>query len=237
MYVVFHSNFAAYIACRRYKPCEFLGLVWTDCWGNKSYYDITSPANIGLMGKQGCAPKSGKRPCNTLKPLQKIIPRTWMTVSWILGPQPHITPCKTPKVLPILESFGPTLRLTEGDVWLKWSQIGCPILLFFFFLNLQGSFTPLLPLHHPTTCCCKRSTFGFGSKSQHLGFSNQHPFKKQTNKKSWLQFWPTLPNLWVETHVSGLQLLLEWVIGFGRFQTYLHLWNAPCAAFQNSDKP
>ena len=45
MDVVFHSNFAAYIACRRYKPCEFLGLVWTDCWGNKSDYDITSPAN------------------------------------------------------------------------------------------------------------------------------------------------------------------------------------------------
>ena len=45
MYVVFHSNFAAYIVCRRYKPCEFLGLVWTDCWGNKSDYDITSPAN------------------------------------------------------------------------------------------------------------------------------------------------------------------------------------------------
>ena len=45
MYVVFHSNFAAYIVCRRYKPCEFLGLVWTYCWGNKSDYDITSPAN------------------------------------------------------------------------------------------------------------------------------------------------------------------------------------------------
>ena len=26
MYVVFHSNFAAYIVCRRYKPCEFLDL-------------------------------------------------------------------------------------------------------------------------------------------------------------------------------------------------------------------
>ena len=45
MYVVFHSNFAAYVVCRRYKPCEFLGFVWTDCWGNKSYYIITSPAN------------------------------------------------------------------------------------------------------------------------------------------------------------------------------------------------
>ena len=45
MYVVFHSNFAAYIVCRRYKPCEFLGFVWTDCWGNKSYYVITSPAS------------------------------------------------------------------------------------------------------------------------------------------------------------------------------------------------
>ena len=41
----FLSNFAAYIVCRRYKPCEFLGFVWTDCWGNKSYYVITSPAN------------------------------------------------------------------------------------------------------------------------------------------------------------------------------------------------
>ena len=25
---------------------EFPGFVWTDCWGNKSYYVITSPANI-----------------------------------------------------------------------------------------------------------------------------------------------------------------------------------------------
>ena len=46
MSVVFHSNFAAYIVCRRYKPCEFPGFVWTDRWGNKSYYVITSPANI-----------------------------------------------------------------------------------------------------------------------------------------------------------------------------------------------
>ena len=45
MYAVFYSNFAAYIVCRRYKPCGFLGLVWTDCWGNKSNYVITSPAN------------------------------------------------------------------------------------------------------------------------------------------------------------------------------------------------
>ena len=45
MYVVFHSNFAEYIVCRRYKPCEFLGFVWTDCRGNKSYYVITSLAN------------------------------------------------------------------------------------------------------------------------------------------------------------------------------------------------
>ena len=44
MYIVFHSNFAAFIVCRRYKPCGFLGFVWTDCWGNKSYYVITSPA-------------------------------------------------------------------------------------------------------------------------------------------------------------------------------------------------
>ena len=47
MYVAFHSNFAAYIVYRRYKPCEFLEFVWTDCWGNKSNYVITSPANIG----------------------------------------------------------------------------------------------------------------------------------------------------------------------------------------------
>ena len=48
MYAVFHSNFAAYIVCRRYKPCGFLGLAWTNCWGNKSNYVITSPANYGL---------------------------------------------------------------------------------------------------------------------------------------------------------------------------------------------
>ena len=24
------------IVCQRYKPCEFLGFVWIDCWGNKS---------------------------------------------------------------------------------------------------------------------------------------------------------------------------------------------------------
>ena len=28
-----------------YKPCEFLWFVWTDCWDNKSYYIIISPAN------------------------------------------------------------------------------------------------------------------------------------------------------------------------------------------------
>ena len=49
MYAVLHSNFAVYnvhIVCRRYKPCEFLWFVWTDCWGNKSYYIITSPVNM-----------------------------------------------------------------------------------------------------------------------------------------------------------------------------------------------
>ena len=45
----FYSNFAAYIVYRRYKPCEFLWFVWTDCWGNKSYYIITSPANSTLF--------------------------------------------------------------------------------------------------------------------------------------------------------------------------------------------
>ena len=34
-----------YIVCQRYKLCEFLGFVWTDCWGNKSYYVTTSLAN------------------------------------------------------------------------------------------------------------------------------------------------------------------------------------------------
>ena len=48
MYVVFHSNFAAFIVCQCYEPCGFPGLVWTDCWGNKSYYIITSLANILL---------------------------------------------------------------------------------------------------------------------------------------------------------------------------------------------
>ena len=51
MCVVFHFNFAAYIVCRRYKPCELPGFVWTDCWDNKSYYVITSPANNkGVIG-------------------------------------------------------------------------------------------------------------------------------------------------------------------------------------------
>ena len=45
---VLHSNFAACIVFRRYKPCEFLGFVWTDYWGNKSDYVITSPANKTL---------------------------------------------------------------------------------------------------------------------------------------------------------------------------------------------
>ena len=45
MYAAFHSNFAAHIVCWHCKPCEFPGFVWTDCWGNKSYYVITSPAN------------------------------------------------------------------------------------------------------------------------------------------------------------------------------------------------
>ena len=28
---------------RMYKPCEFLGFVWTNYWGNKSNYVITFP--------------------------------------------------------------------------------------------------------------------------------------------------------------------------------------------------
>ena len=43
----YHSNFVAFIVFRRYKPCEFLWFVWTDCWGNKSHNVITSPANRG----------------------------------------------------------------------------------------------------------------------------------------------------------------------------------------------
>ena len=45
MHVVFHSNFAAYIVCRHYKPCGFFRFVWTDYWGNKFDYVISSPAN------------------------------------------------------------------------------------------------------------------------------------------------------------------------------------------------
>ena len=32
-FIVFPSNFAAYIVCRCNKPCEFLGFVWTRYWG------------------------------------------------------------------------------------------------------------------------------------------------------------------------------------------------------------
>ena len=35
--------------CRHYRPCEFLGFVWTDCWGDKYNYVITSPANRSLV--------------------------------------------------------------------------------------------------------------------------------------------------------------------------------------------
>ena len=45
MYVIFHSNFAVFIVCQRYKPCGFPGFIWTNCWDNKSCYVITSPAN------------------------------------------------------------------------------------------------------------------------------------------------------------------------------------------------
>ena len=49
MCAVFHSNFAAWIVCRHFRPCEFLGFVWTDCWGDKSNYVITSTANTGRV--------------------------------------------------------------------------------------------------------------------------------------------------------------------------------------------
>ena len=61
MYVVFHSNFAAYIVYRRYKPCEFLEFVWTDCWGNKSSYVITSPANKANTCERRLSPKSSTK--------------------------------------------------------------------------------------------------------------------------------------------------------------------------------
>ena len=35
--------------CWHYRPCEFLGFVWTDCWGDKSNYVITSPANFDTL--------------------------------------------------------------------------------------------------------------------------------------------------------------------------------------------
>ena len=61
MYAVFHSNFAAYIVCWRCKPCEFLGLIWPDCWDNKSYYVINSPANCHLVLYTGVVRKTKER--------------------------------------------------------------------------------------------------------------------------------------------------------------------------------
>ena len=62
MYAVLHSNFAAFIVRQRYKPCGFPGFVWTDCWGNKSCYVITSPANIALRPSCTGITRSTSRP-------------------------------------------------------------------------------------------------------------------------------------------------------------------------------
>ena len=43
--LIFIQTLPRIIVCRRCQPCEFLGFVWTDCWGSKSNYVITSPAN------------------------------------------------------------------------------------------------------------------------------------------------------------------------------------------------
>ena len=67
MYVVFHSNFAAYIVCQSHKPCEFPGFVWTYCWGNKSYYVITSPANTGMWYGKIYGPRDWTILFHTLK--------------------------------------------------------------------------------------------------------------------------------------------------------------------------
>ena len=56
----FSFKLAVYIVCRRYKPCEFPGFVWTNCWGNKSDYVITSPANYYQITFMAYAP-SGHR--------------------------------------------------------------------------------------------------------------------------------------------------------------------------------
>ena len=45
MYVVFHSNFAAYIVGWLCKPCEFCGFVEPDYCGKKSYYIIICLVN------------------------------------------------------------------------------------------------------------------------------------------------------------------------------------------------
>ena len=44
--------------CRHYRPCGFLGFVWTDCWGDKSNYVITSPANCQCKNMTTCIPLS-----------------------------------------------------------------------------------------------------------------------------------------------------------------------------------
>ena len=57
MHVVFAFKLYRVYCVRRYKPREFLGFVWTDCWGNKSNYVITSPANTNVnYGKKYSAP-------------------------------------------------------------------------------------------------------------------------------------------------------------------------------------
>ena len=44
-----YSNFALHSVCRRCKPHESMAFVWTDSWGSKFYYVITSLANTILL--------------------------------------------------------------------------------------------------------------------------------------------------------------------------------------------
>ena len=81
MYVVLHSNFAAFIVSQRYKTCGFPGFVWTDCWGNKSYYVITSPANTQglLMNDTNIADRVFNQRPHTHA---SLFPLTYSTETW-----------------------------------------------------------------------------------------------------------------------------------------------------------
>ena len=72
--MLFHSNFAAYIVCRRYKLCEFLEFVWTNCWGNKSIYAITSLATCLWPADYEISQKESKdQSCVIYFPVQVLI--------------------------------------------------------------------------------------------------------------------------------------------------------------------